>query len=485
MNEVNKFPIEVFHPQLQEEIKETSRLRKVPVNVVSSYMLNLLGYSLANKFYVKINPTWEERSNLWTLIVGDSGSGKTPLFNDLTAPIKRLDVKLGKIYKERMRQFIEYKAAVKKGGALEKSLDKAKTPDDRMEIIEAWCVEMFEIPYYQYEAPTRLESYLETATFAAITKVLSDDYNNGRCVSFMYDEFVGFTNTFDQYSKGSDEQTMMKLHGYGSMKVKRVDDDRTLYIKDRTVSVVGTTQPFFLYDIITRDRLLNGFSYRFLFDFEEEEVNMRNVFNREGRFANPYVKYIEMLETFLSGYEYEMYERDSDGNEITARIELTYGEDIERFLDEWNINTREKNALEGQGVETNEYTGIMGKMHGHISRIAIILNRQRAYFDQDRENTEILLEDYENAKKVVDYYIINMVRVLNTVKFKKTKYFRKTGEEDFFDNLPQNFKWGDFIKKYKEVFNSSESTANRKLKEWTEEVKILKKARDNSYYRAN
>lgn len=461
----SEFPVDVFHPALQEIIKNTSDFYQVSDSLVSSYMLNIIGFSLSNKYECTVKGDWLTRPNIWTLFVGDSGSGKSPLFRGLTAPVRKCKGRQFEIYKQKMAEHVAYSKSIKKGGSLHEV--------DSGEEIRAWFLKKFGPDNFgQMDKPTRIKPVIESSTFEKINKILSVDFNNGRSLLIKYDEFLGFMLSINQFSKGPSEQTLLKMWEYEGIQVDRMDEENSWDVEDQTISIAATTQPHALHEIITRDHIRSGLPYRFFFEFEDSVESMKIVFNFDPNNEDPLLEYRKMVDGFLLGYEYE-----------PNRISLQLTPEIKRFLHDWNVDTADVHGLEDDGIEKQEYVAIMGKMHGYITRVAIILNRQRKYFEDDLQNITFDLIDFENAKRVLDHYVKNTVKLLNLVQWDRNKHFRTPGEPEFFDNLADNFKHNEFVQNYMTHFKSSRKTGERRLKEWHEIAKILKKGK-GFYYKS-
>jgi len=459
----NIFPIEVFNPDLQETIRNVSEDNQVSIDIIGTFMINVIGYSLLNKYEIRVKPHWVERSNTFVLFIGYSGTGKTPLFNALTLPVRKLDIEMKKIYNLKLAHHIKYKNAKKKGGALHEETDPKK-------IIEWWGKENPGTNWTE-EVPQEMDAYVETVTFEALHQILSTKRNDGRSLLIRYDEFAGFMHGLNQYRRGSDEEVFLKLFGYTGMKKNNVGEESSGIIEDQNVCIAGTTQPDALFDIITKERIKNGAAFRFLFCFDSyEDSTPKNVFDNWDENLDHLVGYRKMIDSFLEGYE----------TPVGQRIQLEYTSEQKKFIREWRTKYNRLIKDDEMGLTAQEHVGIGGKADSLIFRLAIILNRTRKYYENANDEIDLDLEDFKNAEKLLKYYIHNVQRVIGGTQFTKSRFF-KAGEEEFYDSLPSNFDNSEFIQNYTSLLNSTPRTAQRRLKLWVQEYKIIFKSKTGYY----
>jgi hypothetical protein len=470
MEKRNIYPIEAFHPNLQEIIKNIAIQNDIAVDQVSSFALVAIGFSLLNNYEIEVKYNWVERSNLFVLYIGISGTQKSPIFNAILKPIRKdLNKRMKESFALKESQHLQYKAALKKNGELHGVTNKDEILD--------WCEKNFGSRIAPQNYPGEIKPCFTQGTFEKLSKNLSTDANNGRALIINYDEFSGFIRSLNQYRKGADEETLLKLFSYEGMDKDNMNKESSSSIEEQNVCIAGTSQPELLFEIVSKERLINGQSYRFLFTFDEKDYdenpeNIPNVFKFwkfEG--TNPYEEFYKILNNFLEGYEYPIRKRDV----------LVLNDEIRDYLREWRKQINMTKANKGDDISTRELIGIYGKMDMYIFRLAIILNRVRKYYENDLNSLDLSVDDFKNSAKLIDYYVNNTVRVINDVRFTKRRFMKNNKEYEFFCNLPDNFSYKDFVKEYMFHMKMSEPTAVRRLKEWFEEYKIVGKFKSMYY----
>ncbi len=102
--EITDFPVEVFPIGLKEMVLDVSNSMGIPASVTGSVTLTILATAIGNT--VKISPkiAFEVSPFLWTCVVMPTGSGKSPLLELLTRPIKNRQASAYRRYKNELKQ---------------------------------------------------------------------------------------------------------------------------------------------------------------------------------------------------------------------------------------------------------------------------------------------------------------------------------------------------------------------------------------------
>ena len=432
MNDLNKFPIEVFHPKIKETINEIQRVYEVNPDVISSHILTTAGFPLNNVYQVKLTEDRIIRPNIWLLHYGYSGSAKSPLMYMITKSIDKKSFEINQSTSEK----------------------------NEMEFL--------------INTPTIEKVYqlsLGQFTPEGMNKVL--EKNQGHSVIIRQDEISGLFKSFNQYSKGQGEEDFLKNYNYNGESIARVDDKRNIFIKERNVSIIGCTQPQKVFEIMTKDRIYNGNVFRWLFVFDENDYSEKNSFQsllKVSNTFNPMLNFNEMMNHFLKDYE----------NDIN-RTDLVFNEECLTYSAEW-INKVKKEF--SNDIEKELLTSIISKMEDYLIKISIILNRTRQYYNNKLYDNNISIEDVRNSGLVVKYFISNTIKLLNKVVDPTSKHFKTENEKEFYYNLPNTFMGSDFVSLCQSQLGVSYPTGQRLLRKWTsKEVHLIGKNRHNEYYK--
>jgi len=450
----NKFPIEVLPSKMRAMINNIKGQSTTSINTIAANMLSIVGYSMLHRWELPVNVNWINRPNLWVLTLGASGNGKTPVFNGLTKYIVEYDGLLVSNYENQITMINKYHKALKYEL-------KGETDAD---ILNQWC--KTNLKYYDTfqcefiapegmpEEPQKINAYMEKFTFEAFYNILSTKQNNNRGVLIRQDEIMGLFNSLNQYRKGSDEQDLIKAWEYGGVKVNRSNSENSLIIKQQNISLFGTTQIKNIYDIVTDSRKDSGLIYRLLVSIDRE-VDDSNIYEKifDSEIVDVYKEYNYMIKYFMTGYNLEV-----------DRKQLILTNDCKVFLKKWKGNIKKRKVT---SIDSITYGEIINKIDYYIHRIAIIINRVYAYENsKTHSDLNMYVRDYEAAAKICDYFINNMVDLLNLTEDDTDRHFKTEDEKDFFSNLPESFKREQLLSDSKEHLNKESASTDRMISRW-------------------
>lgn len=267
-------------------------------------------------------------------------------------------------------------------------------------------------------------------TFEKLKKMIAE--NNEHSFLIRADEILGTFKTFNQYKKGggNDEETLLKLWDYAPIKCDRMGDDNCFYINNPTVSLFGATQKEMLFEMFSDHRIKNGSVFRFLFSVDDS-VLTKNPFIEESDFSKD-----NILKSFLDDNLLRILTTEN------KRQILKMEDGCKKFVGDW----REKcNTHYTKIIEVETFNSIMGKMDSYILRIAIILNRLCCHYENLTENIRVI--DLENASKIIDYYIREIIDVLEYTMIYHRRFLKNQNEIDFYENyISQSIPYFELIK---------------------------------------
>jgi len=159
---------------------------------------------------------WKEPNVAWSLLIGQSGSGKSRALDLVLAPLEKLN----------LREFENWKLRVEDWAAQERAKAKDKSDDVRPD-----------------PKPKCRRYLISQSTPEGIVKRLADQENNG--VLAYRDEFAGFVKGLTQYSNGKGDGPEMLLETWGGkgLLVDRADEDKSFAVEATRLSLAGGIQP--------------------------------------------------------------------------------------------------------------------------------------------------------------------------------------------------------------------------------------------------
>ncbi len=222
------FPFERLPSYVQEIIKAYSTAYNVDPTYTAMAVLTLFSSVVGNSVWIASKRDFYTSPFLWSVVVQDTGGGKTPLLRGLMKPLYEIQRVLWEKYQEELKEWKR----------LDDSDKKKKDP------------------------PKLGHLFAEDFTIEALAEVLSQDQ---RGVLIKRDEIAGLFLSLGQYKKkgGDDRQRLLELWNVGgSWKIDR--KGKTLYIHPIGASIIGGIQPQILRRLFEREDFDSGLMPRFL-----------------------------------------------------------------------------------------------------------------------------------------------------------------------------------------------------------------------------
>ncbi|WP_371405262.1 YfjI family protein [Kribbella sp. NBC_00662] len=84
---VRPFPVEVFPEWLAEQVSAVAEATQTPIDLAASVALACLSTAAGGKVLVRVDRSWVEQVNLYTVTALPPGSRKSPVFRAMTGPL--------------------------------------------------------------------------------------------------------------------------------------------------------------------------------------------------------------------------------------------------------------------------------------------------------------------------------------------------------------------------------------------------------------
>ena len=242
------FPIDVLPEPVRSFVRSAADSIGCDPAMVALPLLSALAAAIGNTRRLEVKPGWLEPPVLWTSVVAESGSQKTPAFNQAMQFLEKRQTAAFTAHAERLRAYDAelaqhdaelgaWKQAVRKGNA---GLAPAKPV-----------------------APVATRYYVSDTTIEAMIPILA---GNPRGLLVAVDEQAGWLASFDQYRAGrggADAPKWLSMHTAGSVVSDRKSTG-TAYVPSAAVSVAGGIQPGALRRAIGTQHVENGMLARLL-----------------------------------------------------------------------------------------------------------------------------------------------------------------------------------------------------------------------------
>lgn len=431
-----KFPFDAFPATIRSIIEQWQTEMKLPVEYFAGSMLTVAGAAIGNK-YVNI---WRGRvapALLYTVLVGPSGDGKSPVFTRVAQPLWDLD-------DEKKHQYIAAKTRYKQ------AVFSAKTSTSG----EVGMAE-----------PQRQEIIVEDATVEKIVKMMSC-HEVG--VVSIQNEFKTFLGALSRYSSG--DTLGFWLNIYDTIRLKRQrSSEETIDIHFPFCSLLTGIQPGILKEIAEGDKIDSGYFARLSFFWPQNFIKV--VPPKENLI--PSEKHIKLWSDII----YTLYNLPSEcylpTDEVPyckiSRVGVNFSDEaLDEFWKWLCENTKKYND-----EEIDTLKSISSKAENLVMRLALILHFMRLATESDMNALleskpehiaaiPIDVSDVRGAIALAEYLRQTSALVLS--RFDNPAEALNAEQRGFYQALPNEFKTAVAIEVGKGL-NKSESWIKRFLRD--------------------
>lgn len=248
-------PLPDFKPfpvgSLPEAIGRFVREASLAINCDPCYLalpaLAALAVAIGRSRVASLKQGWDEPAVVWAVVVGDSGTMKSPAWKQALAPLHRIQGEWMREDQDAREQYEEEREA------WERARKNAGATGTK--------------PPPRPEKPPRRQFIASDITIERLAELIQD-YPRGVLVT--RDELAGWLNSFTRYSSskhgGGDMPAWLELHQAGILQYDRkADDRRSIRVPGATASVTGGIQPGVLARVLQGEHLDAGLAARCLF----------------------------------------------------------------------------------------------------------------------------------------------------------------------------------------------------------------------------
>lgn len=266
------------------------------------------------------------------------------------------------------------------------------------------------------------------------------------------DEIAGFFNSFNQYRKGSEEESYLSAWS-GKPIIKNRISGEEMRVDNTKVDIIGTMQEAILSSVFHSNKMKNGFIDRLLFVLPHKYVD--NKWNDRDLDK----KYIEWYSEFIA--KVFMIAEQSE-------IILEFDSEAKDYLYQWQNNQKTDFEFEYQ-------RGISVKLQQYVLRFSILIEVIQSICNDEKPQT-ISLTTLKSAIQLRDYFFENAVRVFELID--NTYYDSLTEiQKNVFDKLSPQFKTGEGI----EIILRENLMKERSFKKFLKDEKLFKKIAHGVY----
>jgi hypothetical protein len=325
-------PLDLFPKVFREYGKELKFILNIPNNFIVGGILAALSGAIGNS--VRIWTTdYPNTASLYIILVGGSGSGKTPAMEKLLKPLDEIEGKLTYEYKLQYSNWKKNKDTEGIHPGIKPVKESIKITGGNME------------------------------------GILNRLINSPKGLVIESDELAGFFNSLNQYRKGNDLQNYLSIWSNRPIDTTRKSDEDGYLIHNPFITIIGGIQPGTFKKIIATIGSDDGFLWRFLPCINTVEklpyyTGKSIDKNLEQNYINRVVDIYESLhrDTLVRNIKLDVLEVNQFGILLSAEANLSYN-------DYCNYCRKRENETPNDQIKE-----ILGKIKIYCLRLALILH---------------------------------------------------------------------------------------------------------------
>lgn len=380
------FPVEVFPEPIQRYVIESAGACGVDPGYVAPLVLSAVSSMIGSAYRIRLKDGWDEPSSIWTALVAESGSGKSPALDAAVGPIREFQQRLDEEYRESLEEFEREKMQFevdlakwkKKGSASDSQPERPAPP-----------------------IPSTL--LVDDTTVEAVAEITED---NPCGVLLPKDELSGWLGCFDAYKNGSGSKDLsfwLSVHGVRYFRSNRKTGKKLVIAKTPAVAICGGIQNGMLKKILVDNEHFfdSGLAARILFAMPPDKPVYWTENTVSGSTAG---RYRLIFKTFLDWRDDP--EKPSPNDPCIIRLSERA---LLLFVQFYNANVDQRAELSGN------LRAFWPKLTGYAGRIALCFHMIRCA-ESGVLTTMLEPETMESAIAVVQWFKREAARIVETVR---------------------------------------------------------------------
>ncbi len=338
------FPLDILPEPIRSFVRDGAKSLMCDPTYILLPLLTMLGACIGNTRRLKVRSEWFVPPILWTMIVGQSGTSKSPAFRLGIRSLEHEEDLAFQIYSQKLE---EYQTDSQ---VYERSISdwkKSKSTDD--------------LPS-KPKKPTLGRYSVIDVTFESLAAKLAE---NPRGLLLHRDELSGLFGSFDRYAgKGkitADASNFLTTFNAGPVMVDRKTNDLCLRIPRAALSITGGIQPELLKKVLDSEHKNSGMAARFLFTYPDKIMREWH----EDEFSEKHKQRMENIVRKLCR------KKGANENDLDLEpINLGFTPSArERWIRYYNLHN-----LEHQEKESDDLSSAWSKLEEYPLRVSLIIH---------------------------------------------------------------------------------------------------------------
>jgi len=378
------FPTEVLPEPMREYVQVAARAIGCDETHVAVPLLSGAAAAIGNSRAIQLKRGWTEPAILWTAIIGESGTQKSPALRAALRPVHKRQKELNDEYKAKRE---EYKIRL---AEYEEQLRSWKRPPRG----NALLTEKPQKP----EEPRLGHCVCHDVTIESLAEILQDE---PRGVLLECDELATWFGSFDRYRQKAaahDAPRWLFMFHAQALKVdRRTGEPKHIYVWRASVSITGAMTPDAFRCAIGKEHRENGLLARLLVVYPPR---------REKRWTEAETPpELEDRIDELFGKLYDLEPASGDKTEMTPQI-VTLSDEAKRlWVEFYNEHNEEQREMVG------DLAAAWSKLEGYAARLALVVHCVRSVMDTSIDALKLDAESMRAGIALVRWFANETKRV--------------------------------------------------------------------------
>lgn len=371
------YPVDALPEVLRRFVTTASHALGVDPCMLALPMSAMLASCIGTTRTVRVKESWREPCIIWTGVVAESGTKKTPSQQAVLKPLRRIQRRRfdehAQLRQLHDQELLDYEERLKRWKQKKSKDENAPTKP---------------------EAPACIRHIISDSTTEGLAPILQ---NNLRGLLLVRDELAGWMGDMDRYSgsKGGDAPRWLSIWSSEPITIDRKTSD-TIYVDSPAVSITGGVQPGVLRRMLGIEHREDGMAARFLYAMP---ADLPDVWTD----ADIPAQTEQALEQIVEGLLELRHDHDADGHPCPVDVQLD-AEAMKQYI-RWHDDHAQRT-----GEHTGDLRAAMAKMKGYALRLALVLHMARMVSGED-VGEAIDHTSLESATKIIDWHIQEARRI--------------------------------------------------------------------------
>ncbi|WP_159022629.1 DUF3987 domain-containing protein [Formosa sp. L2A11] len=422
----NPFPVDIFPKALQEIIFEAHNVYQFCLDYLGAGVLSAASAAIGKTYKVEVKKGWEEKVNLFTVIVGRPGDSKTHALNFCFRPIHKREDTTFEIYEQELKDYIQ---------------ESLNTNEDRSKL----------------KKPLLKKILISDFTPEALIAIHA---NNKKGLYVYVDELHGWIKNFNRYNTSGEAETYLSLWSGTQISTDRASG-KSQRISDPFIGVIGSTQISVLKEFAKGGRQTNGFLDRFLFVYPWKSTTLKWNLNTIAQVHLD--NYFTIISSLL----------DLESHEEKTSEVIPLSSQAKHYLFAW------QNSRPNQYLFDYERS-IDVKLQQYVIRFALILQLIE-YVIEKGSNKQIELKAVKSGIRLFDYFYQNAIRVRQETTVRNYYESLTQLQRDILEELPKAFTTQEGLEIACKSLQGKNRISERQFKTYLNDTKLFKRCSRGHY----